>query len=111
MKKNSAEVRLAEDQDLDRIGSEISEHFHLFQTLQEVQDYTVFSLDRAYINGIWAEGSGQPNRSMTEAEWDHYYELKDWVQTQEFILWLLEEPAVPKWLHQACVWALLTRDN
>ena len=38
---------------------------------------------------------------------DQYWEIDDWIKSNEFILWILKEPIINKQLHKDCVWELL----
>ena len=44
---------------------------------------------------------------IIDTEKDEYWEIDDWIKSNEFIIWILKEPIINKQLHKDCVWALL----
>lgn len=42
-----------------------------------------------------------------DTEKDEYWEIDEWIKSNEFILWILKEPITNKQLHKDCVWELL----
>ena len=44
---------------------------------------------------------------FVDTEKDEYWEIDDWIKSNEFILWILKEPIINKQLHKDCVWELL----
>ena len=44
---------------------------------------------------------------IIDTEKDEYWEIDDWIKSNEFIIWILKEPITNKQLHKSCVWALL----
>lgn len=72
----------------------IIENIHLFATLDEVRAFALQQLIKRNILGV--------------SDMDNSWDTDDWVNSKEFILWLLiDKENIPDWFHKQCVFELL----
>lgn len=88
---------------LDRLREQVMEAAACFHTMDEIREWAVYTMESAKITGMRAEGHDYPD----DSQWDEYYELREWVQTPEFLQWLVSGDQCPEWIHRAVVWELL----
>ena len=98
-------INLPDSLSLDRVREKIIEAAECFHTVDEIRDWAVHTLEAEKINGMRVEGRDYPD----DRQWDEYYELRDWVQTPEFLHWIVSGKSCPEWIHRAVVWELLCR--
>lgn len=72
-------------------------NLHLLKDFKEVKEFALAEFDRRNIHCIVSIND------------DDGYDIDEWVETKDFILWLIKTPHedIPAWFHKCCVFELL----